>query len=41
MCPGDLSREQQVITGDIGLRISRAVFELHLEPSPELFQVDL
>jgi hypothetical protein len=35
------SREQRVIGGTIRLRVTCAVFELHLEPSPKLLKVDL
>lgn len=39
--PGDLAGEDRVVMRSVGLRIPGAVFELHLEPSPELLQVDV
>ena len=41
VCPGDLPGEHKVITGHIGLRIDGAMLELHLQPTPKLFQVNL
>jgi hypothetical protein len=41
MCPRNLSREYEVITGDVGLWVMCAIFELYLEPTSKLFQVDL
>ena len=40
MRPRNLSREVEVITGDVGLWVMRAMFEFDLKPTPKLLQVD-
>jgi hypothetical protein len=41
MRPRNLSREHEVITGDIGLWVTCAMFKLYLKPTSKLFQVNL
>ena len=40
MCARALARDDRVVSGDVGLRIVRAVLELHVHPGPELLEVE-